>query len=139
VSLLVSARPARPLLNFGSRIWDTASGQCLKTIVEPQSHDPCANVVFSPNSQYILCSTLDSTVRLWDYHHSKCVKTYKGHKNDLYALGACFSYTSKNRVWIVSGSEDHKIYLWDLQSREIAQVLEGHTGAHRFIFGIGYS
>jgi len=26
----------------------------------------------------------------------------------------------------VSGSEDNKIYLWDLQTREIMQVLDGH-------------
>jgi hypothetical protein len=30
--------------------------------------------------------------------------------------------------YVVSGSEDNKVYLWDLQSREVAQVLEGHTG-----------
>lgn len=30
--------------------------------------------------------------------------------------------------WIVAGSEDHKTYIWDLQTREIVQVLEGHTG-----------
>ncbi len=29
---------------------------------------------------------------------------------------------------MVSGSEDHKIYIWDLSSREILQVLEGHSG-----------
>jgi COMPASS component SWD3 len=29
----------------------------------------------------------------------------------------------------VSGSEDAKIYVWDLQSREVLQVLEGHRDA----------
>jgi len=29
--------------------------------------------------------------------------------------------------WIVAGSEDHRTYIWDLQTREIVQVLEGHT------------
>lgn len=29
---------------------------------------------------------------------------------------------------MVSGSEDAKLYVWDLQSREIVQVLEGHRG-----------
>jgi COMPASS component SWD3 len=104
------------------------SGQCLKTIVEPQSHDPCSHVGFSPNSQYILCSTLDSTVRLWDYRTSKCAKTYKGHKNDSWPIGACFLTSNSGRNWVVSGSEDHKIYLWDLQTRNVVQVLEGHTG-----------
>ena len=27
----------------------------------------------------------------------------------------------------MSGSEDNKVYLWDLQSREVVQILEGHT------------
>jgi WD40 repeat protein len=30
--------------------------------------------------------------------------------------------------YIVSGSEDAKIYIWDLQSRRVAQILEGHKG-----------
>ena len=29
---------------------------------------------------------------------------------------------------MVSGSDDHKIYIWDLSSRDILQVLEGHSG-----------
>ena len=29
---------------------------------------------------------------------------------------------------MVSGSEDSKVYIWDLQTREILQVLEGHRG-----------
>ena len=35
---------------------------------------------------------------------------------------------------MVSGSEDHKIYLWDVQSRDVVQVLEGHTGTHDSLF-----
>jgi len=42
-----------------------------------------------------------------------------------YCISACFSVTGGK--WIVAGSEDHKTYIWDLQTREIVQVLEGHT------------
>ena len=28
----------------------------------------------------------------------------------------------------MSGSEDSRVYIWDLQTREILQVLEGHRG-----------
>jgi WD40 repeat protein len=31
---------------------------------------------------------------------------------------------------VVSGSEDSKVYIWDLQTREILQVLEGHRGKY---------
>ena len=30
--------------------------------------------------------------------------------------------------WIVSGSEDNMVYIWNLQTKEIVQQLEGHTG-----------
>lgn len=82
---------------------------------------------FSPNGKYILASTYDDTIRLWNYHTAKCLKTYTGHVNRGYCLFSCFSVTGAGK-WIVSGSEDNKIYIWDLQSREIVQVLEGHKG-----------
>lgn len=31
---------------------------------------------------------------------------------------------------MVSGSEDAKVYVWDLQSREVVQALEGHRGEY---------
>jgi len=33
-----------------------------------------------------------------------------------------------NSQWIVSGSEDNMVYIWNLQSKEVAQKLEGHVG-----------
>ena len=41
-----------------SRIWDTASGQCLKTLIE-DDNPPVSFVKFSPNGKYILAATLD--------------------------------------------------------------------------------
>jgi COMPASS component SWD3 len=36
------------------------------------------------------------------------------------------AFSTAGGQYIVSGSEDAKIYIWDLQSRRIAQILEGH-------------
>lgn len=127
-----------------SRIWDAESGQCLKTLVdddnpiwlvnihafpyknESQSFHYSSHVKFSPNSRFVLASTQDSTIRLWNYQTSRCVKTYTGHVNRTYCIPACF-ITMKGQ-YLVSGSEDCKVYIWDLQTRQVLQVLEGHRG-----------
>lgn len=53
------------------------------------------------------------------------MKTYSGHKNRVYCMQSTFSVT--NGRYIVSGSEDNSVYLWDLQGKHIVQKLEGHT------------
>lgn len=77
----------------------------------------------------------------------KCAKTYSGgHINTKYCTFASFlvsssssssnldidnNYRHRRAAWscVVSGSEDGKVYLYDLQSRLIQQTLEGHTDA----------
>lgn len=81
-----------PVSLYFSRIWDTASGQCLKTLID-DDNPPVSFVKFSPNGKYILAATLDNTLKLWDYSRGKCLKTYTGHKNEKYCIFANFSVT----------------------------------------------
>lgn len=105
----------------------------MKTLID-DDNPPVSFVKFSPNGKYILAATLDNTLKLWDYSKGKCLKTYSGHKNEKYCIFANFSVTGGK--WIVSGSEDSMVYIWNLQTKDIVQKLQGHTGTLNVMFRI---
>ena len=111
------------------KVVDLAQGEkipieIIKALVD-DDNPPVSFVKFSPNGKYILIATLDNTLKLWDYSRGRCLKTYTGHKNEKYCVFASFSVTGGK--WIVSGSEDNLVYIWNLQTKEIVQKLQGHT------------
>lgn len=86
----------------------------------------------SPSNVLVQCSLLLicmgiflSLQRLWNYSTGKFLKTYTGHVNSKYCISSTFSIT--NGKYVVGGSEDNCIYLWELQTRKIVQKLEGHS------------
>lgn len=113
------------------RIWDTATGQCLRTLVH-EDNPPVTAVKFSPNGKYVLAWTLDDCVRLWDYVEGRCIKTYQGHGNVKYSLQGGFGVYGERGgpryAFVVSGSEDGAVLCWDVVSKQVLQRLEGHNG-----------
>lgn len=63
--------------------------------------------------------------RLWNYSAGKSLKVYTGHVNRVYCITPTFSVTAGK--YIVSGSEDKCVWIWDLQGKNMLQKLEGHT------------
>lgn len=114
------------------RLWDTSTGQCLKTLVHGEA-PPIGHVTFSPNAFQLLATSLDGTIRLWDMANGRVLKTYVGHQNSRFALKAAFTAwnvptTSAHRppCSVVAGSEDQRVYVWDLQNKAVIQTLLGH-------------
>lgn len=141
-----------------SRIWDTSTGQCLRTLVY-EDNPAAASVCFSPNGRFVLASYTDSCVRLWDFINMPCTvkKTYQGHINKDYSIGGCFGMLRSMRrvavaagdenndpesefqeeqwvesdsvAFVASASEDGAVVLWDVKTKEVLQRVEGaHQG-----------
>jgi COMPASS component SWD3 len=100
-------------------------------------------IKFSPNGKYVLAWTLDSSLRLWNYVEGKCVKTYQGHVNSKFSTGGAFGTyrdreygSSQERAFVLSGSEDGSIWMWDVSSKAVLQTIkDAHEGV---IFGADF-
>ena len=100
----------------------------------PTAPDPVlshsSHARFSPNGKYILASTLNSTIRLWDYgqavNKGAFVRQFTGHTNKQFRLFSDFLVSGPSAK-VVSGSEDKTLCVWDLQSKNLLQVLKGHS------------
>ncbi|KAK6903999.1 hypothetical protein I203_107511 [Kwoniella mangroviensis CBS 8507] len=144
------------------RLWDVNSGQCLKTL-DNDTNSPVSYASFTPSSYFLLSSTLSSTLRIYNIHTSKVLKTIQApgvyisekypcpaiifesppvsqeqdqdqdqdgmdidHNHNGIANGNVKKSKESNPALIVSGSENGKIVIWDLQSKNVCQVLQGH-------------
>lgn len=108
------------------RIWDVSSGQCIKTLMQ-DDNPSVASARFAPNGKYVLANYLDGCIRLWDYKNSKALKVYSGHTNERYCLVSAFTLVPPPRI--VCGSEDGRIFCWELNSRKVMQSFEAHSTA----------
>jgi COMPASS component SWD3 len=112
-------------------MWDTATGQCLRTLVH-EDNAPVVAVRFSPNGKYVLAWTLDSCIRLWNYVDGRCVKTYQGHTNAKFSVGGAFGVYGAPEypcAFVASGSEDGSIWLWDVSTKNVLQRIDAaHEG-----------
>ncbi|KAM0753877.1 dynein regulator [Meredithblackwellia eburnea MCA 4105] len=59
------------------KIWDAATGQCLKTLV---GHDNWVRaLVFHPSGKFLLSASDDKTIRTWDLLTGRCIKSIEAH------------------------------------------------------------
>lgn len=102
------------------RLWQIASKSSTSTSHHNQQHHQSLK-------QYDILSKTN-------LHHKsnaggKCTKTYSGHANSKYCTFSAFCVTNSRRESILSGSEDGQIFLYNLQSRQVTQVMKGHSDA----------
>ena len=71
--------------------------------------------------RYMLTSALDSTIRLWDVHSGRCVRTFFGHVEGVWTVAA-------DTLRVVSGAEDRMVKVWDPRTGKCERTFTGHAG-----------
>lgn len=66
------------------------------------------------NGEEILVSTNDSRIRVYALREKSIICKFAGHRNDSSQIAAC---VSDDGEYVISGSEDGRIYLWNVENR----------------------
>lgn len=120
---------------FDLSIWDIEK----ENIVQKLSghSDTIFSVEYSRDGTYIVSSSYDSTIRIWDAKTGSCFKTFDACSIDKDKLHAPVSAValSPNNDYVVGGLYSGEIIIWEINSQKILHVLEGSNP----IWGISFS
>jgi len=101
------------------RVWDLASGQCLKVL---EGHTDIVNHVALTGDGRAVSASRDNSLRVWDLTSGRCLKVLKGHHRavDHVAL------TRDGQA--VSESYDQDLRVWNLNTGQCVEVYQ--KGSH---------
>ncbi|KAF7714882.1 E3 ubiquitin ligase complex SCF subunit [Penicillium ucsense] len=72
--------------------------------------------------RYIMTSGVDATIRLWETNTGRCLRTFFGHLEGIWALSA-------DTLRIASGGMDRMVKIWDPRIPTCQDTYEGHSAA----------
>ncbi|MEM7539448.1 MAG: hypothetical protein AAF639_45245 [Chloroflexota bacterium] len=94
-----------------------------------RSHQGAVNsIAFSPDGDFIVSGSTDTTVRLWNAETLEHIGILYGHTGTVWSVAF-----NRDGTKIVSGGEDNAVHLWDAKTREHLKELVGHTEAVRSV------
>jgi WD40 repeat protein len=89
-----------------------------------QGHgDRVWQVRFSADGQLLASCSYDDTIKLWNPHTGKCLRTFVGHEGAVTSISF-----SPDQQQLISGSFDQTIKIWDIHTGECSSTLRGHIG-----------
>lgn len=72
--------------------------------------------------RYIITSGVDATIRLWETNTGRCLRTFFGHLEGIWALSA-------DTLRIASGGLDRMVKIWDPRIPTCQDTFEGHSAS----------
>lgn len=93
-------------------VWDVVAEA---GVVRLKGHkDAVTQVRFLRNHSYLISSSKDTLLKFWDLETHHCFKTVPGHKTEIWD----FDLIGDDESFLVTGSTDNEIRLWQLLHRE---------------------
>ncbi|KAL3688036.1 hypothetical protein R1sor_014345 [Riccia sorocarpa] len=89
-------------------------------------------ISMSNDGNCLLAGCLDSNLRLLDRSTGDLLQEYKGHMNKSYKMDSCLTNDDSH---VVSGSEDGRVFFWDLVDPSLISSFKAHTSV---ITGLAY-
>jgi len=99
------------ILNFG---WIAAFGQSDNILPFKilSGHDfKIGTINFSDDDKYLISSSWDNTVRIWNMESYECIKILKGHSDNVWGCAI-----SHENILVASASLDRQFKIWDFNS-----------------------
>lgn len=88
-------------------------------------HHPVTSIAMSYDGKCVLAGCLDSTVRLLDKEGGELLASYTGHRHESIKMDCAFMPTDE---FVLCGSEDGQIYMWDLVEEAVVKRIKAHSG-----------
>lgn len=102
------------------KLWDICSGKELQTF---EGHSwGVASVAITPDGNYIVSGSPDSTTRLWEINNNEVFRTFEGG----YGWGINSVAITPDGKFIAAGSDDRTIKLWEINSGKVLRTFKGH-------------
>ncbi|XP_072157501.1 TAF5-like RNA polymerase II p300/CBP-associated factor-associated factor 65 kDa subunit 5L isoform X2 [Bemisia tabaci] len=85
-------------------------------------HGAVTDVAFVPNTELLVSTSWDSTMRAWHLSDFSCAAKYIGHNYPVWSLD-----TSPLGFYVATGSADNTVRLWTLDRTYPIRIFAGHT------------
>lgn len=113
------------------KIWDLSQRKCIKTFSEHTNWVTTLST-YNPNPNLLLSTSYDHTLSIWDISRGEKKDTISGVYGKL-----CGNTVSFNPNYILYGSNNNHVCVYDYPNRRIVTELKGHTNLTNYYADLG--